>query len=206
MYSKEYVRRTLMKGRDPVKEGFYRTHVLGMVAFLLVSVIAAPLIHELAHMAVLEQYHCYYAVRLGFDSVYGIHGSIDPSCALSRSAEVEVYGAGVLTNLVVAASLFILVSEFYRRDRLLSAVFSMYLGFGFLSDPLFYLFASNGDIVYMLEALGRRDWVWFIPFIGIALFAFSVLYLYLYMHRFFEDYAEIEKEIEDIEGFVDGRR
>ena len=206
MYSKEYVRKTLIRGRDPVKAGFYYAHALGMIAFLLVSVLAAPLIHELAHMAVLELHHCYYVIHLEYNSEYGIHGSIDLACALSRADEVAVYGAGVMSNLVIASALFILVSVLYRRGRLLDSISCMYLAFGFISDPLFYLFASKGDIVYMLEALGRRDWIWFIPVLGIVLFAFSILYLYLYMERFFADYAEMEKEIDDIEEFIAGRR
>ena len=202
MYSKAYVRKKLVGPRSRIA-GFYRANILGAVVFLLISVLVAPIIHEMMHFAVLELYHCYYepGVEFSFDS--GLYGNIRILCALSPGKEALVFGAGLLVNYVIAAILFMLVRLIYHRGQVIHAAFFMYAALGFLSDPIFYFFASSGDMISILSLIRREEWIPLLPLLGVSLLSLAVAFFYRYMERFLEDYMRIEKEVAEAEAFIE---
>lgn len=202
MYPWRYVKKTMLKGRGSRESGFYLANIFGVVSFLLISMIIAPIFHELMHLIVLEFYQCPYGFNIEFTQYSGIHGTIDPFCNLSKGRRVLVFSAGILGNFTIAAVLFMLVSILHRRGILIHSNFLMYIALGFLSDSLFYFFANEGDIINILKTLGREDWVPLIPLLGIAVFSFSVIYLYLYIRSFLEEFLRAETEIRGVKEFL----
>jgi len=202
MYSKEYVRKTLIGHRSRMA-GFYRATIIGAAAFLLISILVAPIVHELMHFFVLEFYHCYYEPHIRFTPEYGLYGNLAQFCALSPGKEALVSGAGVLVNYAIATVLFMLVPVIYRKGMIIHANFFMYAALGFLSDPLFYFFASEGDMINILWLLKKEAWAPLLPVLGLLTFSLAMAYVYRHMERFIEDYMRIEQEVKEAEAFID---
>ena len=187
---------------DRRKRDFYAANVLGMASFLVVSILVAPLLHESAHMALLDYLGCPYLTEIDLSSDYGVQGKLEPACDMSKRETVYVLGAGVLVNLALAAALFMAASLLHLRCMLTHANYIMYVALGFLMDPLFYSFAMEGDVVNVLAVIGRQEWAPLVPILGTALFALAIAYYYFYTESFMEDYLRIEQEVARAEAFV----
>ncbi|MBN2251840.1 MAG: hypothetical protein JW724_07190 [Candidatus Altiarchaeota archaeon] len=203
MYHRDYVRKTLLKCRDSRENSFYCANISGLISFLLISIVIAPLFHEIMHLTVLEYLHCNSNTNIEISWEYGIHGDISPLCALSGGKAALLFGAGFVGNFIIASAFFMFTSFFYRRDMLLHSNFLMYVALGFLTDPLFYFFASEGDIASILKILGREDWLPILPAPGILMFSLSIAYIYCYLGGFLEEQLRMEKEVKEAEDFIE---
>lgn len=203
MYAKEYVRKRILGKKGDRREKFYLANAAGMLCFFLVAVLIAPITHEFGHLMVLQAYGCYYDINIVFD-ISGLHGFIDPLCALSERKETLLYSSGVLSNILIATMLFLSVSILHRKGLLNHANFLMYAALGFLSDPLFYSFAIEGDLVYVLENMEGLAWLPYLQVMGLLIFALSIVYVYFHLESFLEDEVRIEHEILKAESFIKG--
>lgn len=202
MYSRDYVKKKLIPGAWRRRAYFYSANIFGVLSFLFISLIAAPLIHEAAHTTLLDYMGCPYHTEFSVTGDYNMRGQINLFCDLSLRGTVFVLGAGVFSTLVFSALLFMLSSHLHLRGMLNHANYVMYLALGFLMDPIFYSFAMEGDIVNILSVLEREDWMPYVPILGTLLFAFAVAYYYVYTESFMEDYLRMKKEVDAAEGFI----
>jgi hypothetical protein len=202
MYSKEYVRSTVLGKKAARKGKFYLVNVIGVLCFVIIAVLIAPVVHELAHLLVLEAFDCYYFIDLKLDAESGMYGFIEPACALSENKEALFYTAGVMTNLLIAALFFLFTSALHMRGLINHSNFFMYIALGFLIDPIFYSFAVEGDAMNALAAIGRPGWMIFVPWIGFILFSMSIAYMYLYLESYIEDNLRIQEEVSEAEAFI----
>lgn len=198
-----YVRKILLKDKDKRKKKYCLCNILGIISFFVISILIAPLFHEFLHIAIFKLYKCYYSMNLVFDWKFGIYATLQPFCDLSIKRTVVLLGIGIAGNLFIAFILFLLSWYLGRLGKLPESNFFVYSALAFFSDPLFYLFATEGDLVDILEITERQDLIPKLPIIGFILLSLVLSYLYMHMKHTLEDYLRIKKEIEEAKNFLD---
>jgi len=177
---------------------YYSSGAIGLIVFLIISTLIAPLTHESFHIMILKQFDCPYNFSIHQTYESGIFAEVTPLCSLNDLQAVVFLAAGLMGNIFVAAFLAIL-TLYSRKRRLL--IFSNLITFamiGFASDPLFYFFAETGDIITILKIIGRSDNLYMFKCMGYML-AISV-FTYLWSHLTFtiEHKSKLQEEWERI--------
>ncbi|MEA3255722.1 MAG: hypothetical protein U9Q22_07815 [Candidatus Altiarchaeota archaeon] len=181
---------------------YFIANILGVLSFLVIGFLIAPIIHELLHMLVFEFHGCYYTSHLAIDESMRLHGSLKPFCDLDVTQSVILLGVGVSGNFILACILFLLSYEAGKTGELPLSNFLVLTAWGFFLDPLFYLFADEGDIINILMLTERGDLIQYLPMLGSILFLLFMAYTYLHLRNSFEDYLDIMHEIKTTEVFV----
>ncbi len=145
-------------------------------------------------------------MNLVLDWKFGFYATLQPFCDLSVKRTVLLLGIGIAGNLFIALILFLLSWYLGRRGKLPESNLFMYLALGFFSDPLFYLFATEGDLVNILEITEMQDLIPKLPLLGFILLFLALSYLYTQMKHTLEDYLRIKKEMEEVKNFLDSIR
>ena len=137
---------------EKLRKGFYRAfHGL---TFLLALFVIGPLIHEIAHIGVLQILSCTHR-ELIEASFYGIYGTVEPLCELDIFEQGLFYTSGYISTILVGSTFtFFSVKRTGKalkvRDYLASA------GSGILLSMIIPL-TSHGDFRILASALGLPD-------------------------------------------------
>lgn len=113
--------------------------------FLTSFVFIGPLLHEFAHLAMLEFKNCSYLFNIGFMLPNGIHAEVSPLCAINPGYLLLFYSIGYLVTLSTGVILNILGS--IRKQKYLTA-----LGTGMLLSVTLTI-GVEGDIQNALEVM-----------------------------------------------------
>ena len=182
------------------KAKHYSSNFIGLLLFLLVAVIIAPLIHEYFHTLVLAFYGCEYNFVLNFTPESGFFATIKTLCALNKEQTILYLGAGVMGNIILSA-MFITGGWLTRKENIFLSNLLTYSGFGFLSDPMFYMFANKGDLVNILSLLGCSEKVWILPLIGVLLVIFVFAYVWFHVEYNMKCYYRTLRNFNKIKKF-----
>jgi hypothetical protein len=166
----------LASGEDEVD--YLRLNALGFVVLIIVSIVVAPLLHEMLHMFVLDVKDARYTSEIVFSVASGIHGEIKPITELNIYDTLLMLGAGVFSNLVLSAAFFLGSWVTRHRGMTHESILSTYLAVGFLYNPLMYFFAGSGDLVNMMSLLDLEGYGYVLPIMGLSMLIFVVLYLH----------------------------
>lgn len=141
--------------------------VLGTI-FGLCTLIAGPVIHEAAHIAVMEVLNCFYSFSWGI-GFGGVYGRVEPVCAPNALQLLVFYGAGYISTLVAGATLsvYAIKSEKLQRFQYQSIVAA---GTGFLASTALSL-SKTGDISNIAKILGLGSFYNYL----IAIFVFFLI-------------------------------
>jgi hypothetical protein len=126
---------------------FAKKLVLG-ASFIFSMIILGPLIHEVAHIAVLEFYNCFHQVDTGFTLLRGLNAEIAPLCNMESAQLLFFYSAGYISTLVTASILSMAALEKPRGAEYLSAIAT-----GLFISVLLSV-GSRGDIQNAVDVLG----------------------------------------------------
>lgn len=172
---------------------YYYIIFSALISFLSVSFFFAPVIHEYSHISVLNLYGCEYDFSFKFGVEAGIYAVINTSCPLSLYQSVILLSAGVIGTFLLGIS-FILGGWLSRRNFLISIIFTC-TGLGFLTDPVFYMFADKGDLINVMKLLGFSE-TWILPLLGIVFTIAVFIYVWIYMEDALKFYYRVSEEIE----------
>lgn len=203
MHPPEYVKKILSGFRRRRRNRYFIANILGVLSFLVIGFLIAPIIHELLHMLVFEFHGCYYTSHLAIDESMRLYGSLKPFCDLDVTQSIILLGAGVSGNLILACILFFLSYKTGKTGKLPLSNFLVLTTWGFFLDPLFYLFADEGDLINILRLTEREELIQFLPMLGSVLFLLFMAYTYLHLRNSFEDYQRIMQGIKTSNAFVD---
>lgn len=170
------------------------TAIAGIILFLIISLFIAPFTHELFHLIVLKANNCQYWTDFHTSLFKGMYASIYQTCTLTQNTQILLYLAGVVGNLIV--SLLLLLWDFWltKRKHIELSNIILFSSLGFLTDPIIYLFNTNGDIYNALKLLNKPYLIKYLPITGLIILSLSFAYM-LYTLTFLEDMDLIEKEI-----------
>lgn len=114
------------------------------IAFFVCFAVFGGLMHEFAHIFVLEWSGCIYSTELHFSVIQGVYGSVAPLCDSTAFSKSAFYAAGYMSTLVTG---FLLIVKESTQNRTISAA-----GTGLVTSMLLNL-GSAGDIPLFLEAI-----------------------------------------------------
>lgn len=163
-------------GEDEVD--YLRLNAIGFAILIIVSILVAPLLHEMLHMFVLDVTDTKYRSEIVFSVASGIHGKITPFTELGSADSVIMLGVGVFSNLLLSAVFFFGSWITRHRGMTNESILSTYLAVGFLYNPLMYFFAGSGDLVNMMTLLDLEGYGYVLPITGLSMTLFVLLYLH----------------------------
>jgi len=205
MHSLEYVRRIRLRPVHRRLRRFYVVHGLGVLLLLATSFFFSPIIHEYGHAATLDLFGCEHNLDLAYGFDKGLEAEIRLFCPLSDAKTIIVLLSGVSATATLGiVFLFFSWRTGLRRDFLLSN-FLAYIGFGFMSDIIFYLFLNKGDLIEILTIMGLRGFIIFLPVIGVGLIIINFAFAYRIVVRSIDEYIEIRRKIKKIVSFIEGK-
>ena len=166
----------LASGEEEVD--YLRLNAVGFVILIIISILVAPLLHEMLHMFVLDATDTKYRSEIVFSAASGIHGKITPITELGVGDSLIMLGVGVFSNLVLSAVFF--AGSWITRHRGMTheSILSTYLAIGFFYNPLMYFFAGSGDLVNMMTLLDLEGYGYVLPIMGLSMLIFVLLYLH----------------------------
>lgn len=140
--------------------------------FLISFVLIGPLIHEIAHLSLLELKGCKYVFDIGFLFPNGLNAEVKPLCAIKSGYLLLFYSIGYLTTLVIGASLNIAGSWTDRREY---SNYFMAAGTGMLLSVTLTI-GIEGDIQNALSVmkLDPSYGIWIVLLIVLGVFASSI--------------------------------
>lgn len=144
MQPKKYLRDLESSERRLAVGGDTLVAVLFLAAFYFLG----PVIHEFAHIAVLEYYRCFYRFSFDFTLMSGFHASVQPYCSPTSSRLLLFYAVGYISTVMTAGLLSFAALKGVRWSRYLAA-----LGSGMFLSVLLSI-GIEGDIQNALQVAG----------------------------------------------------
>lgn len=97
---------------------------LSIFLFLLIAshLLIAPLIHEAAHILILELENCFYSLKWSFNFPLGITAGVEPFCYLNNAKTFIFYVSGHLSVLVAGSALSLWSLEFHTHEDYLEII------------------------------------------------------------------------------------
>lgn len=93
-------------------------HNLSVSAVFIVSFLAlGPIIHEAAHIFLLEVMACFYTFNSGFSVLHGIHATVKPLCSPPKSFLLVFYSAGYVSTMLAGSFLIFIADRLERYQK-----------------------------------------------------------------------------------------
>ena len=143
------------KGRPKTLRQFSAELFIFVLSFFLLSL----LVHEIAHIALLEYFNCWYRFEL-FPKLGELEIHFRFACDISDIEAVAIYAVGILSELVLASLLL------FSKNRLIMAC-----ALGMLAHASLYMIMDGGDVRDIASVTGIEELVAYSCFIG-AVFLF----------------------------------
>ena len=201
MYSISYVEKNLSSHLKR-RWHFFLVNVLGGLVLLPVIFVLGPLFHESVQMILLGVYRCHYMFAPYFEWSTGVHAYVMPFCPLSVVQEVLLYTVGIAFNLLVSVAFFVFSWILLRDGKFFHSNFCLYLGLGFSFNPIVYFFSDAGNLINLLKVVGIGRFAYILPVLGSVLFALEVVYTYVMVAYYKEEYDSINRRILMVKGFM----
>lgn len=135
--------------------------------FILSFLILGPLLHETAHIAMLELRNCGYLFDIVLMLPHGINAEVKPLCAIKPAYLLLFYSSGYLATLLIGVSLNIIGSV---RASSLSSKYLTAVGTGMLLSVILTI-GVEGDIQNAFEVMrlntGYARWVSMVIVLGV---------------------------------------
>jgi hypothetical protein len=157
---------------------YLRLNAAGFVILIIISILVAPLLHEMLHMFFLDVTETQYKSEIVFSLASGIHGKLTPFAELGVGDSIILLGVGVLSNLVLSAVFFLGSWITRHRGMTHESILSTYLAVGFFYNPLMYFFAGSGDLVNIMSLLDLEGYSYVLPITGLSMLIFVLLYVH----------------------------
>ncbi len=137
------------------------------LTFLTSFVLIGPLLHEIAHLAMLEFKNCNYLFNIGFMIPNGMHAEVSPLCAVKSGYLLLFYSIGYLVTLSTGVALNIAGSILDQKSY---ASHLTALGTGMLLSVTLTI-GVEGDIQNALEVMGLETsyglWIALLIILGV---------------------------------------
>lgn len=109
----------------------YWKYIVSAILFVTGFLVIGPGIHELSHAAWLEFHGCIYDFDTAFSLIYGISGSVAPTCTMGTPALIVFYSIGYFSTLLLGT-----VLDFYARATPGRNFYPSFLSMGILLSIL----------------------------------------------------------------------
>jgi hypothetical protein len=202
MQSFRYIEEKVLSARQGREFRYYIAIFFGLLCMLSIAFFIAPVIHELSHMAFLNVFGCNYSFDIFFAGGTEFYAEIHPLCSLEVSESSAVLAAGVTTTSVAGIILFLLAWRAERLGKLPLSIFLILISFGFLVDPLTYLFRGEGDLVNILSINKATGLFILLPLAGLLILFLLSIYLFEYTSHILNDYMQIREELKEAQLFI----
>ncbi|MDY6774091.1 MAG: hypothetical protein SVS85_02725 [Candidatus Nanohaloarchaea archaeon] len=125
--------------------------VTDLIFFLTGYFFMGTVLHEAVHVGVLRIIGCSFSTGFGFSLLTGLHGAVQPLCAMSSLELAVFYGSGYLATLIAGTVLLFYSFSRNTRDRN-----TLSLGTGILISILATV-TLKGDMVLTAESAGVKE-------------------------------------------------
>lgn len=144
-----------------------------------------PLVHEAAHVAVLELYGCFHTLKLDFSLLSGLHARVKPLCQVSDARLLLFYSVGYLATIVSGALTGMAAVQDRKGSRYLGAASS-----GLLLSVLLSI-GAEGDIQNAVQVFGLG------PSYSLAIVLLIITGVFLSSLRTIQLFMGLEREERD---------
>lgn len=202
MQSFSYLEDRVLSARRGREFRYYAAVFFGLLCMLLVGFFIAPIVHELSHMLCLSAFGCNYGFDVFFMGRTEFYAEIHPLCSMDVFESSAVLAAGVIMTSSIGIVLFLLAWRAERLGKLPLSILLILVSFGFLSDPIGYLFRSEGDLVNILSINNAAGLSILPPLAGLLILFLLSIYLFQYITHVLNDYMQIREELKEARLFI----
>jgi len=161
----------------------YGVIIAGVMVLWITFYFIAPLLHELAHIAVLKALGCKYLARMDVVILKSFMGKIYESCTLTARNQFVVYISGVSFTLMLGLVLAGMDIVLTRKNRIDPAIFTIFFSMGFLLNTATYLIQGVGDVRYAFEVMGLFEYMDFVRILALGAIALMFIILLISLHH-----------------------
>lgn len=178
MQPEKYIQDLESSSRRKKLGGQFFASILFLISFYFLG----PVIHEAAHIAVLQFYDCFYRFSFDFTLLSGFHAKVKPLCAIETPRLLLFYSIGYISTLVAAGVTSIAAVRQTKGSRYLAA-----MGSGLFLSVLLSI-GAEGDIQSAIEVLGVSQSY------GLAVVLFIVIGVFISSLKTLEMFLDLEGE------------
>ncbi|NOX71890.1 MAG: hypothetical protein GXO64_04310 [Candidatus Micrarchaeota archaeon] len=147
-------------------------------------------------MMIVKGLDCPYTFSMNHAYETGMMAEVTPLCHLTDAEAIVFLAAGIMGNIFIVIFLSILNLYARRKKHMIWGNMLTFAMIGFASDPLFYFFATEGDIITILKIVGKQENIYIFNYLGYLFGAAVMMYLWSHLSFTIEHKTELEKEWE----------
>ena len=200
MYPVTYIERELRHIKNK-RNVYYFSNILGLGLLAIIFIVIAPYLHEFLHIYFLRINNAHFYTDIKFDPYDGVYGKITAVSDLNIIDSITLMLIGAVGNIIIGLSILILGFIAMKEGMLPESNFFTYISYGFLLDPITYLFQSRGDFVNTLSMLDLCEFSVLLPILGIIAIFLLLFHLNFHLEHNIKYINDIERELRRIEKY-----